>query len=125
MAEAMYFGLPIVSHLSDVNNGHVECIADAGIVVDSVDAYANELQKLQDDVEYFATRSQNAIRRFKENYELSGQMKRIEAIYEDIMKDPFPHPFNRFLYSLHWTQNIRIWLKWVYLKTKYLLNGKI
>jgi D-glycero-D-manno-heptose 1,7-bisphosphate phosphatase len=125
MAEAMFFGLPIASHLSEYNNGHVECIADAGVVVDSVEAYAAELKRLMNDTEYYKMRSKNALRRFAENYELSGQMKRIEAIYDSVITDPFPHPLRRFLYSLHWTQNIRIWLKWVYLKTKYALNGKI
>jgi glycosyltransferase involved in cell wall biosynthesis len=125
MAEAMYFGLPIVSHLSDVNNGHVECIADAGIVVDSVDVYAAELEKLQNDFVYYEMRRRNSLKRFAENYELRGQIMRIESIYESVAENPFPHPVRRFLYSLHWTQNIRIWLKWVYLKMKYILNDKI
>ncbi len=122
MAEAMYFGLPIVSHLSDINNGHVECIAEAGVVVDSIDAYATELKKLQQDEGYYTMRSKNAVKRFIEKYELIGQIKRIEAIYESVVADPFPYPIRRFLYSLHWTQNIRIWLKWAYLKAKYYLT---
>lgn len=127
MAEAMYFGLPIVSHMTSINNGHVECVGDAGVVVgeNDVETYADELTKLMKDEKYYKMRSEAALKRFEDNYELEGQMKRIEAIYEDVIKNPFPHPARRFLYSLHWTQNIKIWLKWVYLKTKYLLNGKI
>lgn len=127
MAEAMYFGLPIVSHRSSVNNGHVECIADAGVVVDENDicGYATELRKLQNNTEYYTMRSRAAKQRFIDNYELYGQMKRIESIYESVITDSFPHPVRRFLYSLHWTQNIRIWLKWVYLKSKYAVNGKV
>lgn len=127
MAEALYFGLPIVSHRSSVNNGHVECIDEAGVVVEDNDvpAYARELVKLRDDTDYYAKRSEAAKQRFAENYELTGQMKRIENIYESVIADPFPHPLRRILYSLHWTQNVRIWLKWAYLKTKYLINGKV
>ncbi len=125
MAEAMYFGLPIVSHYSEINNGHVECIADAGVVVGSIEAYATELRKLQNEKTYYEMRSENALKRFVENYELKGQIKRIESIYESVITNPFPYPTRRFLYSLHWTQNIRIWLKWLYLKAKFKLNGNI
>jgi len=123
MAEAMYFSLPIVSHRSKVNNGHIECIADAGIVVaeNDVRAYAAELKRLQSDFTHYAMLSTAAKKRFNDNYELKKQMQRIEDIYEDVILRPFPHPLRRYLYSLHWTQNIRIWLKWVYLKSKYIL----
>jgi glycosyltransferase involved in cell wall biosynthesis len=127
MAEAMYFGLPIVSHTSQYNNGHIECIGEAGMVVpeEDVDAYAAEMGKLKDDSKYYAYRSKAAKERFQENYELNGQMKRIEAIYDDVIRNPFPYPLRRFIYSLHWTQNIRIWLKYGYLKIKFMRNGKI
>lgn len=127
IAEAMYFGLPIVSHKSTVNNGHVECIGEAGVVVDTDDVatYAAELERLRVDTQYYAMRSIAARQRFADNYELHGQMKRIESIYESVITNPFPHPITRILYSLHWTQNIRILLKWMYLKTKYCINGKV
>lgn len=125
MAEAMYFGLPIVSHLSEVNNGHVECIADAGTVVDNVESYAEELQKLQNDKAYYQFRRQNSYKRFTDGYELNGQIKHIENIYESVINNPFPKPVKRFISSLHWTQNVRILIKWIYLKSKLVLNGKI
>lgn len=125
MAEAMFFSLPIVSHLSEINNGHVECIADAGVVVDDIESYANELQKLQNDNVYYQFRRRNSYKRFVDNYELTGQIKIIEHIYESVVNSPFPKPIRRYISSLHWTQNIRIWIKWLYLKTKFALNGKI
>lgn len=125
MAEAMYFGLPIVSHRSSVNNGHVECIADAGIVVDEndIDSYSRELVRLKEDMDYYRLRSEAAKRRFRTNYELVGQMSKIIAIYESVIKDPFPRKWMRIFRSLHWTQNIRIWVKWVYLKYRYFAGG--
>lgn len=99
MAEALYFGLPIISHYSHINNGHVECIGKAGKVVHTVEEYAEELSKLQSDLAYKATLSQYAVERFKEKYELHGQIKNIESIYMDVYKNPFPHPVSRWISS--------------------------
>lgn len=103
MAEAMYFGLPIISHFSDVNNGHVECIGDAGRVVANVEDYASELATLEQEPKYFEKLRQSARRRFIEKYELSGQMNNIITIYKNVVKNPFPLQFHRRVSSL------RIW----------------
>jgi glycosyltransferase involved in cell wall biosynthesis len=124
MAEALYFGLPIVSHPSEINNGHIECIANAGRVVMTVDEYAAELRHLRDDKNYYAQKSAAAKSRFAENYEPNGQINRIINIYEDVIKNPFPDKFRRRLYALHYTQNIRIWLAKLYLILKYRLGFK-
>jgi glycosyltransferase involved in cell wall biosynthesis len=125
MAEGMYFGLPIVSHVSEVNNGHIECIGDGGKVLATVNEYAAELSKLQSDEAYYKIKSANARRRFAEHYELRNQMKRFEAIYSDVVANPFPHPLRRVLYSLHYTQNIRIVAKWIYRHIRFWLGKKI
>jgi D-glycero-D-manno-heptose 1,7-bisphosphate phosphatase len=122
MAEGMYFGLPIVSHVSAVNNGHIECIGDGGKVLSTVDEYARELKRLSEDPVYYREKSANARRRFAENYELANQIKRFEKIYESVVTNPFPHPLRRVLYSLHWTQNIRIVAKWWYRHIRYWLS---
>jgi D-glycero-D-manno-heptose 1,7-bisphosphate phosphatase len=127
MAEAMSFGLPIVSHTSIVNNGHIECVGNAGKVLSREDVigYAKELNKLREEHSYYAERCVAAQHRFAEHYEISRQMKRFESLYHEVLRNPFPHPLRRFLYSLHWTQNIRILLKWVYLKGRHIINGRI
>jgi D,D-heptose 1,7-bisphosphate phosphatase len=122
MAEAMYFGSPIVSHRSTVNNGHVECIGNGGRVLETVSDYAAELQKLQTAPTYYAEQSHHARVRFTENYELKKQIKRFEAIYESIMIDPYPYPIRRIIFSLYWTQNIRIIIKWIYRYIRYTFN---
>ncbi len=122
MAEAMYFGLPIVSHLSEYNNGHVECIGDAGAVLKTVSEYAQELLKLQNNNEYYSFRSRNSKKRFLEKYELGGQIKNITGIYRDVYNNPFPHKFFRILSKLHYTQNIRILCVKMYLFFKYYLH---
>ncbi len=122
MAEAMYVGLPIVSHVSKINNGHIECIKDAGKVVETVSEYQEELARLRDEGEYYAFRREKALERFRENYEVHGQIKRYIDIYEDVYKNPFPKPIRRFLISLHYTQNVRVLLVWVSLKFRKMKN---
>lgn len=100
MAEAMFFGLPIVSHLTKINNGHVECIGNAGKVVNTIEEYAKELKLLKDDKNYYTFRSDEAKKRFKEKYELKNQMIKIENIYLDVIKNPFPYPMRRKIFSL-------------------------
>ncbi len=118
MAEALYFGTPIVSHISPVNNGHAECIGYAGKVVDTVDAYATELKHHFDDPAYHADMRKKAKRRFAEKYELHKQMDNFIDIYRDVFRNPFPHPWRRRFTSMHYTQNVRVWAIWVHLKIK-------
>ncbi len=125
MAEAMYFGLPIVSHFSTINNGHVECIGEAGLVVNNTEDYASELKKLRTEQDYYNYRSKKAKENFSKNYELKKQIKRFVDIYESVLEEPFTNPKIRFMTSLHWTQNIRVWVKWLYLKFKYLFLGNV
>lgn len=99
MAEAMYFGLPIISHVSDINNGHIECIGNAGYVAQNITDYTSELSKVVQDAIYREQLSQNAHKRFAEMYELKSQIARIESIYEDVVKNPFPHPIRRYISS--------------------------
>ena len=100
MAEAMHFGLPIVSHTSSYSNGHIECIAEAGKVLDNVTEYASELKKLMDDKAYYEFRSSEAKKRFAEKYELNNQIARIVKIYEDVVNNPFPHKIRRLYFHI-------------------------
>jgi hypothetical protein len=124
IAEAMYVGLPIVSHFSEINNGHVECIGDAGKVVSTVDEYQEELYKLLSNSKYLSFRKKNSLQIFKDNYEFSGQIKKYVGIYEDVYNNPYPNSLRRFATSLHYTQNIRVVLFYIYLKIKYALLKK-
>ncbi len=99
MAEAMFFGLPIISHTSKINNGHIECIAEAGKVVKNINDYEEEMIKIIQDKEYYAYRSKRSKDRFQEKYELSEQMKIIENIYTDVIKNPFNYPLWRKISS--------------------------
>ncbi len=125
MAEAMFYGLPIISHWSEINNGHIECIGEAGLVVKTVDEYVNEMKKLATDKEYLLMRQIKAKERFLEKYELSGQMKNIENIYLDVIKNPFPNKIRRFFYQFHYIQTIRPVLGTIYFLFKFKKYKKI
>lgn len=99
MAEAMFFGLPIVSHTSAINNGHIECIGGGGKVVSSLDEYTKEMRLLEYDKEYYAQKSSASYSRFKEKYELHSQIKNIESVYQEIVANPFPNKVIRFISS--------------------------
>lgn len=116
MAEAMYCGLPIVSHISNYNNGHIENIGEAGLVADSLISYIDELKLLIDNKSYYDQKRLKSRERFSSNYELKSEIKKIEDIYLSVYSNPYPNKFARFVSGLHWTQNIKILLKYVYLK---------
>ncbi len=97
MAEAMYFKLPIISHVSKLNNGHVECIGNAGFVAKNQDEYDLELQKISTDEAYRIQLSANSEKRFNDMYELKSQIMKIEEIYEDVYINPFPNKISRWI----------------------------
>jgi len=95
IAEAMSFGVPIVSHLSLINNGHVETIGDAGVVTATTRDYVYWLRRIMSDPDIRERFSENAKLRFRNNYDLDTQMKKIEALYEDVLRNPFPDTLQR------------------------------
>lgn len=124
IAEALSQGLPVISHRSVFNNGQIEGIGDAGRVVDGIRDYAQEMQRLMDDKNYFLDKKERARKRFLEVYSLEKQMEKYSQLYYDVIKNPFPNKARRVLYSLHYTQNIRIAMIWFYLKIKKGLLSK-
>lgn len=123
IAEALYCGLPIISHVSSINNGHIECIGKAGSVVKNAALYAKEMKKIMNNNDYFLFRKNMAHKRFSEHYELEGQVRKYIDIYEETFLDPFPNIARRILSSLHYTQNIRVVLVWVYRKMNFYLKA--
>jgi glycosyltransferase involved in cell wall biosynthesis len=98
MAEAMFFGKPIISHTSKIHNGHIECIGEAGVVVDTVPEFIEALKKFSD--KYFLNKkSELAKLQFEKLYEVNGQMRNIIEIYKDAVTNPYPNKISRFISS--------------------------
>ncbi len=96
IAEALYYGKPVVSHVSKEGfNGHIECIGNAGFVVDTYEQYAEKLRELEQNKELYEKISQNALIRFKDMYDFDTQMQNIINIYRDVVKNPYPNKLKR------------------------------
>ena len=88
IAEAMYHGLPIVSHVAAAT-GHIETIGDGGLVADSLDGYANELSRLLTYLPYLMMKGQKAKERYDNHYSLSKNIEKWVSLYEQCLKDKF------------------------------------
>ena len=84
IGEAMCYALPIVSHISDINNGHIECIGNAGVVAKTVDEYAGTLKRLHEDIPYLHDIAHKSKERFSCMYEKNKQIARIVDIYRGV-----------------------------------------
>lgn len=96
MAEAMFFGKPIISHTSEIHNGHIECIGDAGIVVNTREEYTQNLHKFFDK-NFLDKKSDSAKIQFQKLYEVQIQMKNIVDIYKEVLINPYPNKIFRYL----------------------------
>lgn len=100
LAEAMSLGLPIITHPSNYFNGHLEVIKDNGYVVKNYEEYAKKMMLLERDDSLRNKLGENSIKKFIEHYDYEGQMNNIIKIYEDVVRNPYPLRFRRYLYSI-------------------------
>jgi glycosyltransferase involved in cell wall biosynthesis len=98
MAEAMFFGKPIISHTSKIHNGHIECVGDAGLVVNNVSEFVEGL-KMFLNRDLINKKSELAKLQFKKLYEANGQMENIIEIYKEAISNPYPNKIVRFISS--------------------------
>ena len=120
LGEAMYFSLPIISHKSNRDNGHIEVVGNGGVVCenDNIEQYSNEMKKLMIDKRYYKMRSKNSKKRFDENYRLKIQIKKIENLYEEVLNNPYQHSFRRILFLVEPIQAFKKILLFSYFKLK-------
>lgn len=99
IAEAISFGLPVVTHPSDCFNGHLEVVTDNGFVAKDYKEYAQYMKQLQKDRILWKRCSDASYRIFKERYDFDIQMKRIMEIYDSVLADPYPDKGRRIWYD--------------------------
>ena len=100
IAEALSFGLPVVTHPSDQFNGHLEIVTDNGFVANDYIEYAEYMRKLQQDKELRQKCSDASYRIFHEHYDFDVQMNRVMEIYEGVLGNPYPHKLRRIWFDL-------------------------
>jgi len=87
IAEALYFGLPIISHYGINANGHVETIGKAGVVHKTYENYVAEIKNYKNNLELRNLLSGNAKKRFEEKYSFDKIMNQIIEIYEKVVNE--------------------------------------
>ncbi len=85
VVEAMRNSLPIISHRSKMNNGHIETIGSGGKVLRSIFMYSREMRKLKKNHNYYKFRSKRSREIFLSDYEKSRVIDKIENIYKQIL----------------------------------------
>lgn len=86
IAEAMAHSLPIISHISNIYDAHIETIGNGGVVVYTMGRYAIEMRVYIDSEAYRKHIGQQAFNIFNEKYEQSKVVKNIEGIYKELVK---------------------------------------
>lgn len=95
LAEAMYFGLPILSHPSEKYNGHLEVIKDNGYVASDIEQYAENMKILESDIA-LREKCGNASREiYNSHYETQSQIKHLINIFENVLDNPYPNKLRR------------------------------
>jgi hypothetical protein len=108
IAEAMSFGLPVITHPSAAFNGHLEVIGDNGFIARDYQEYAQYMEILQRN-EALRKRCGSLSRAFFErHYDFDDQMKHITKIYEDVLKNPYPNPVRRIVLGSVQTMENRV-----------------
>lgn len=84
IAEAMIHGKPVVSHLSNFMEGHIDVLGDTGVMVQKDDflGYANALKKFRDDPSHRQSEGERCRARVLSLFEAESLTRRLEKIYE-------------------------------------------
>lgn len=85
ITEALSHGLPVVSHVAP-SMGHLDQIDDAGLVVNNVEEYSEEMKKLMTEPEYKQMRSKNAKKRYESVYSVDSIMDEYIKICKKVLK---------------------------------------
>jgi len=100
LAEAMYFKLPIVTHPSDIYNGHLEVINGNGMVCEDISKYTEALVTLACDKKIREEMGNKSYEMFKIKYDERTQINNIEQIIDEVIRNPYQGRQNRFLKKL-------------------------
>ena len=111
IAEAMAFGLPIISHFTKYNNGQLETIGPAGKMVKNLKQYVDEMKKHETDEVYHKELSEIAKNRFINRYSFERQIKKIENIITDVADNKVKYESNPWFNCLSILYQIKYKIK--------------
>ena len=99
LAEAMYFGLPIITHPSNIYNGQLEVIDSNGFVAKTYEEYAEKMKLLMQDKNTYNLCADGSRKMFLKKYDPDEQISKLMAIFDDVLKNPYPHRIRRLAFS--------------------------
>ena len=99
LAEAMYFGLPIITHPSEIYNGQLEVIDGNGFVADTYEEYAKKMKLLMQDKKVFRSCADGSRKMFLKKYEPNEQISKLMDIFDDVLSNPYTHRIRRAIFS--------------------------
>lgn len=85
IAEAMRGHLPLVTHVSRLNQGHVEQVEGVGVVARSTTEYRDAMRLLRDSAPMRLEYGLLSRRRFESRYNVERQISTIESVYERVV----------------------------------------
>ena len=96
----MYFGLPIITHPSNVYNGQLEVIDGNGFIAHNCDEYAQKMKLLQQDKKAYLSCAKKSREMFSRKYDSDVQIQNLMNIFDDVLCNPYPHKIRRVLFSI-------------------------
>ena len=81
IARAMEAALPVISHVSHQNNGHIECIGEAGYVVNTVDQYEEAIARILTNPNLLLSLQEKASTQFNEKYMSKTILNDLEKLF--------------------------------------------
>ena len=100
LAEAMYFGLPILTHPSEVYNGQLEVVDGNGFVAQDYNEYAERMKVLIQNKSIFKSCVNGSKKMFLKKYDPDEQIKNIMKIFDDVLNNPYPHKVRRIFFAV-------------------------
>ena len=100
LAEAMYFGLPIITHPSDIYNGQLEVVDNNGYVAKNYEEYAEKMYELMLNQNTYQTFANGSKKMFEKKYDPNVQISNLIRILDEVGEDPYPNKIRRFLFSI-------------------------
>ncbi len=83
MIEAMYHGLPIISHPA-LNMGHAEQLEGCGKLANTLDEYYNEMIMLMENKDYYKEKQYLTMEKYKSKYDYRIVEQQIKELYKTL-----------------------------------------
>ena len=96
IAEALKHGLPVVTHSTDLNNGHGEQISTCGFFSRNLDEYVRNVEVLLTNPRMRLSLAKHAQKKFAYAYEFSAQIKSIEKVVGEVL-NLTNHPIKKII----------------------------